>query len=234
MRMRARNVEPPHDRIVDYLQRARLNEVSSIRKFRLLPDLISALVERWKPECHTFHFPYGECTVTLEDVALRLGLPINGLVVTGTTDLNVQLLQDMCEAWLGARPEEKDFIGSAIRLSWLESLNLTLAANANQETIECFTRVYMLCLLGCKVMPDKTLSSIHGKYLPLLLQLDQVGQYSRGSTCLTMLYQGLCRASRKGTKEVSGCLILLQSWAWHRLPFLCPVNRPIQFPLCAR
>ena len=38
-------------------------------------------------------------------------LLINGLVVTGTTDLNVSLLQDMCEAWLSERPEVKHFIG---------------------------------------------------------------------------------------------------------------------------
>ena len=98
MRMQFRKVEAPHDRIVEYLQRVRLNEVVSISKFHLLPDLISALVEQGRPECHTFHFLYGECTVTLEDVALPLGLPINGLVVTRTIDLNVPLLQDMCEA----------------------------------------------------------------------------------------------------------------------------------------
>ncbi|MBA0799765.1 hypothetical protein Gohar_010259 [Gossypium harknessii] len=48
---------------------------------KLDPSLIS-LVERWRLETHTFHLPYGECTITLEDVSLQLGLPINGEVVT--------------------------------------------------------------------------------------------------------------------------------------------------------
>ncbi|KAH1040051.1 hypothetical protein J1N35_041794, partial [Gossypium stocksii] len=39
--------------------------------------------ERWRPETHTFHLPCGECTITLEDVALQLGLPIDGNMVTG-------------------------------------------------------------------------------------------------------------------------------------------------------
>ncbi|KAK5775289.1 hypothetical protein PVK06_043162 [Gossypium arboreum] len=35
---------------------------------------------------HTFlHFSYGECTITLEDVALQLGLLMDGSVVTGAT-----------------------------------------------------------------------------------------------------------------------------------------------------
>ena len=101
MRIRFRNMKPPHHKIEGYLHRARFNKVASIRKFYLLPDLISTLVERWRPERHTFHFPCKACTMTLEDIALHLGLPINGLVVNGTTYLNVSLLQDMCEAWLG-------------------------------------------------------------------------------------------------------------------------------------
>ncbi|MFQ6664355.1 hypothetical protein Gotur_031506, partial [Gossypium turneri] len=45
--------------------------------------LISAFVERWRPETHTFHLPCGECTMTLEDMQLQLGLPVDGAVLTG-------------------------------------------------------------------------------------------------------------------------------------------------------
>ncbi|XP_074337098.1 protein MAINTENANCE OF MERISTEMS-like [Apium graveolens] len=44
--------------------------------------LITALIERWRPETNSFHFPFGEMTVTLEDVYMIPGLPITGRVVT--------------------------------------------------------------------------------------------------------------------------------------------------------
>ncbi|MBA0849807.1 hypothetical protein Goshw_021003 [Gossypium schwendimanii] len=31
---------------------------------------------------HTFHLPYGECTITLEDVKLQLGLSVDGSSLT--------------------------------------------------------------------------------------------------------------------------------------------------------
>ena len=54
--------------------------------------LISALVKRWRLETHTFHFPYRECTVTLEDVTIQLGLHVNGMAVIGLTTPNTAAL----------------------------------------------------------------------------------------------------------------------------------------------
>ncbi|MFQ6645076.1 hypothetical protein Gotur_019407, partial [Gossypium turneri] len=78
-------VYPPNSRLMPYLEQARFGSAALIWTFELRYDLISALVERWRPETHTFHFPCGECTVTLEDVALQLRLPIDGSPVTGVT-----------------------------------------------------------------------------------------------------------------------------------------------------
>ncbi|MFQ6636576.1 hypothetical protein Gotur_013787 [Gossypium turneri] len=64
---------------------------------KLDPTLVSALVERWKSETHTFYLPCDECTITLEDVALQLGLPVDGSVVTGSTVIPGK--KNLCESW---------------------------------------------------------------------------------------------------------------------------------------
>ncbi|KAH1031347.1 hypothetical protein J1N35_043521 [Gossypium stocksii] len=54
------------------------------RGCKLDPKLISASIERWKLETHTFHLSCGKCTITLEDVQLQLGLPVDRYAVTGS------------------------------------------------------------------------------------------------------------------------------------------------------
>jgi hypothetical protein len=45
---------------------------------------LMALVDRWCSKTHTFHLPCREITVTLQDNAMILGLPIDGAPVSGT------------------------------------------------------------------------------------------------------------------------------------------------------
>ncbi|XP_025638252.1 uncharacterized protein [Arachis hypogaea] len=58
------------------------HHVSQIGELRGYSTLLSALVERWRPETYTFHLPVG-VTGTLEDVIHILGLAVNREPVTG-------------------------------------------------------------------------------------------------------------------------------------------------------
>ena len=44
-------------------------------------SLLTALVEQWRPETHTFHLPYGEMAPTLQDMSYLLGLLLLGEAV---------------------------------------------------------------------------------------------------------------------------------------------------------
>src|SRR5438105_3872046 len=57
------------------------HHVERSRRFPFDHCLLSALVDRWRPETHTFHMSFGEMTVTLEDVAMLTGLPIAGAAI---------------------------------------------------------------------------------------------------------------------------------------------------------
>ncbi|KAL4299778.1 hypothetical protein AHAS_Ahas17G0134900 [Arachis hypogaea] len=62
-----------------------LYQISRIWKIRGQFVLLASLVERCRPETHTFVLPVGEITVILKDVAHIYGLPIDREVVTGWT-----------------------------------------------------------------------------------------------------------------------------------------------------
>ncbi len=94
--------------------------------------LITTLVERWRTETHTFHFPLGETTFTLEDVELILGLPIDGQVVTGITSGD---LVSLCDQLLGFIPPSTTIKGNAIKLSWLNNTFQELPHNATDDVI---------------------------------------------------------------------------------------------------
>ncbi|MBA0771908.1 hypothetical protein Gotri_007370 [Gossypium trilobum] len=74
---------PPSSLMENYLREAGFWHVATIGQgCKLDPKLISALIERWRPETHTFHLPCGECIITLEDMQLQLGLLGNGSALT--------------------------------------------------------------------------------------------------------------------------------------------------------
>jgi hypothetical protein len=49
--------------------------------------VLTALVDRWRPETHTFHLACGETTVTLQDITMTLGLPLDDTLVCGPVSL---------------------------------------------------------------------------------------------------------------------------------------------------
>jgi len=88
--------------------------------------LICAFVERWHEEISSFHLPFGEMTVTLDDVACLLHLPIdNGLLSHGSIsrDEAVELMETYLGSSTGdALKEVKKTKGVHCRFSYLERI----------------------------------------------------------------------------------------------------------------
>ncbi|XP_029149015.1 uncharacterized protein [Arachis hypogaea] len=62
---------PLHERIISYLEIARLYHFTRLNTHWFYVDepLVSAFIERWCLKTHTFHMPFGECTIMLQNVA---------------------------------------------------------------------------------------------------------------------------------------------------------------------
>ncbi|RYR40258.1 hypothetical protein Ahy_A09g045981 [Arachis hypogaea] len=89
-----------YDRIIPYLERVGLYHLPRLntRWFWLDESLVSTFIERWHPETHTFHMPFGECSIMLQDMAYQLGLPVDGKAISGClTDFEKVLLTDATE-----------------------------------------------------------------------------------------------------------------------------------------
>ncbi|KAA3454207.1 serine/threonine-protein phosphatase 7 long form-like protein [Gossypium australe] len=118
----------PDECLMPYLELAGFGSAALIRTFDLRYDLISALVERWHLETHTFHLPCGECTITLKNVALQLELPIDGNAVTGIS--SIYRLATLCYDLLGRSPSEGKFTG--LKFSWLKAKFGHLSSTASE------------------------------------------------------------------------------------------------------
>ncbi|XP_025637640.1 serine/threonine-protein phosphatase 7 long form homolog [Arachis hypogaea] len=198
--------------------------VSRVGEMRGHSTLLSVLVERWRPETHTFHLPVGEVTVTLEEVSYILGLLVNGEAVTGRSDSSHQFLVENCIACFGREPGPQDHVLGKVNLAWVWRCRDTEPCDT-QESVERYVRAHIFCVLGTFVFLDKSTTSLNSKFLPLLWNFDWISSYSWGAASLAHLYRSLCRASRYNCKEMDGPLILLFVWAWERMPLLAPIPR---------
>ncbi|QHO17804.1 uncharacterized protein DS421_10g315240 [Arachis hypogaea] len=107
-----RKLDPPqtwNPIVENHLRATGFYHVSRIGVIRGFHPMLAALVERWRPETHSFVLPIGEVTVTLEDVAHIFGLPIDGEPVSGWTDSSSEFVQNQGIAIFGREPSGRPY-----------------------------------------------------------------------------------------------------------------------------
>ncbi|KAK9995441.1 hypothetical protein SO802_020127 [Lithocarpus litseifolius] len=194
-------------RIATYITAAGLDGLLRVPNIDIDHSLITALVERWRPETHSFHLPHGEMTITLQDVEVIMGVPVAGLPVVGYTGMNNW--GDLCAELLGHMPPDRVvgrgantavLEGARVKAKWLEDqFRNPLPADTTDVLVQQYARFYILEMLAGTLFMDK-----FGERHSLI---------------------HLCKASEKTAKQISSAVLLVQLWAWVRFPHICPVMR---------
>ncbi|CAN1268934.1 Protein MAIN-LIKE 2 [Linum perenne] len=178
-----------------FLRECRLLPVVRLLGFTPCKELVTALIERWRPETNTFHLIPGEATITLEDVEVLTGLPIDGVPVTVTVDRRDPGV--VCEELLGARPLAGSCMGQPVKISWVKGMFDRLQAGASADVVLRYARAYTWVLLGAILLADRT-----GDLIPVHL-LRLIGDWSQ-----------------RGTGDLGGFTLLVQLWALKKFPII--------------
>jgi len=147
--------------------------------------LVSSLIETWRLEMHTFHFPHREATITLEDVTLQLSLKIDGLPVTSIITSDVRVA---CHALLGDTPPNKYIKGKSIYLSWLRQKFKQLPVDTNDNVVTQHAKGHILMMIGGCLLLDTSGARVYFMYLLLLCNLTEASHYSWGGAVLATLF----------------------------------------------
>lgn len=78
------NLESSCQKIKDVVENIGLTQLVQNVHVKVDDALCSAFLERFYPETNTFHFSFGEMTITADDISNILGLRMEGLPVKGT------------------------------------------------------------------------------------------------------------------------------------------------------
>ncbi|WVZ82407.1 hypothetical protein U9M48_029673 [Paspalum notatum var. saurae] len=214
------------------------NEPDGGAKGRLWLDrsLLTALVDRWHAETHTFHMPCGEMSPTLQDVSMILGLPLTGDPV-GPRVITDDWMDDLQERFAlvdrdpvhGPLTAHPHVAGPS--KSWLMQFRAEyLADDADDNSVSRSLEAFLLWMFGYIMINNSHGNCVDRVLMPYARAIaeaedDEVPTWSWGSAVLAATYRGLCDASCKSEPHstLTGCPLLLQLWAYERFS----VGRPM-------
>lgn len=203
---------PFDPRVEQLMEVAGFGGVIRLPYMKIDHPLITALVERWRQETHTFHLTVGEATITLQDVEVLFGLRVDGdpVIGQGLNCTQAELL-DMCDALLGFRPTDTDLDGFRLKISSLErALTQPLPPYATPDMVTQHTRCRIMQLIGGFLFSDKSGNRVHLRFLKYIRNLELAGTLSWGSAALAHLYRCMCNATSYTAHTISGPLLLIQ------------------------
>ena len=189
------------ERVLAIVRLLGLEGLHLVPSIQLDHALITAFVKQWCPETHTFHLPHGEMTITLQDVEVIMGLPVEGEAMVGSSKRTwTDVCAEMLEIQISNDPQTMLRGQRILIAAFVERIRQPLPPDANEIQVHQYTRCYILALLGDMVFLDKSGDRVHLMWLEFMRNLHNPHKYSWGSAALSWLYRQLCNAIDKKAK----------------------------------
>lgn len=198
--------------------------ISSLYELRCNKDLLLGLVEFWCPETNTFVFPWGEATVTLEDVMIIGGFSTFGESVTKPLQGEhlVKIEEEMKNKRLIISRNYKSKKPS--HGAWIKHF---LEKEENDYDCDYEHVAFLSLWLSRYVFPNNIVSK---QVFSIAIHLSTNTRMALAPAVLASLYKNLTSLKNQAMScrdhqeliTVSGPLQLLQIWAFERFPCLGP------------
>ncbi|KAI8012789.1 hypothetical protein LOK49_LG06G00532 [Camellia lanceoleosa] len=185
--------------------------LSSLYEVRRDKDLVLGLSEFWCPETNTFVFPWGEATITLEDIMVLGGYSVLGKPVTS--------------------PLPKDLLRVEHELRCLQmemSRRIKQCMeNTGESEFKCEHVAFLTYWLSRHVFPSISEKTIGKHIFPIAAHLSVGARIALAPAVLSSLYRDLRLLHEQAITSsqriaVSAPFQLVQLWALERFPLLGP------------
>ena len=128
-----------------------------------------AFAERWHTKTNTFHLLVEKMTVTLDDVASLLDIPITGAFYNyehmDKEEAIIVLVELLGVEYKDAFDETKKIRGEQFSLSWLQGAYEEMC---EEERWDEAAKAYLFHLVGCTLFANKNATYVEVKFLDFL------------------------------------------------------------------
>ena len=175
-------------------------------------DLIFGLAERWCGETNTFVFPWGEVTITLEDVMFLGGYSVLGaLYLTPLADECVDFFDSLKNAH-----KEVVLLGGSVETNWMKYF---MSSGKQSEHVAFLAMWLSRFVFACSD------NYICVKDFSVAIQLSRGNKIALAPVVLASIYKDMRDLHNSIVKSSKGLLChidLVNMWAWERFLILRP------------
>lgn len=164
--------------------------------------VVRALAERWRDTTNSFHFRFGEMTVTPLDFAAITGLRVGGEPIPFDSGLYTD--EAALRHYLGRVPSRTDLM-----VKYTQFPRYWDHEPATETEAAQMARAYLLYLFGATLFPNRR-SEVHLGWLPALEDLERAGRFNWGGAGLSTLYSFLGSFTRRAGSTLGGYWFVLE------------------------